>query len=300
MVRKFEFTDILGWSHSRYATFKTCKRQYFYNYYGKSDQENLIQINFLKALSSVPLEIGNISHKILSVVLHRFQSTASDINRDKFRDYTLRRSREIFESKVFSEVYYDQRESIKFEPEILEPVSSALMNFIESDRLNWIREEALVEKEDWLIEPGGYGECRIDGMKAYCKVDFLFPIGEELHVIDWKTGKVDTNKHMDQLRGYATWAAFHYDKSYEQIEPTIAYLLPNYRENSLKLNEYDITEFSKRIRRESEQMYEYCEDPEFNIPLPKEEFSLTENQKICAYCNFRELCGREDIKPQKG
>ena len=35
----FDFSKILGWSVSRYNMFQTCKRQYYYNYYGKYDNK---------------------------------------------------------------------------------------------------------------------------------------------------------------------------------------------------------------------------------------------------------------------
>lgn len=292
MIRRFEYTDILGWSHSRYNTFTTCKRKYYYTYYGQRDRENIIKINFLRSLTSVALEIGNISHQIIKVLLTRIQKSAQEIDREKFADFSLRKAKEIFDIKQFQEVYYKDRGDVDFESEIFEPVITGLTNFLESDRLQWLFEEALTEKDEWLIEPEGFGECRIDNMKAYCKVDFLFPLGDEIHVIDWKTGKVDSTKHSDQLKGYVTWVAFHFGKSYEQIKPTVAYLLPEYSENSLVIDEFEITDFSIQIRKQTDQMYEYCIDPEANTPLAIDQFPLTKNLRICKYCNFRELCDR--------
>ena len=295
MLRRFEFTDVLGWSHSRYNTFTTCKRKYYYTYYGKYDGDNLVKINTLKALTSVPLEIGNISHKIIKVLLTRLQKTAEPIDRERFADFSRRKAKEIFRSKVFQETYYKDREEIDFETEIFEAVAKGLNNFLESERLQWLFEEALTEKEDWLIEPGGFGECRIENMKAFCKVDFLFPLGDEIHVLDWKTGEPNyrkRSKHNEQLKGYVTWVSFHFEKKYNEIVPTVAYLLPEYEENRITVNEFDIDDFAIQIRKQTNKMYEYCEEPERNIPLEKEKFELTKNEKICKYCNFRELCDR--------
>ncbi len=292
MVRKFEFTDILGWSHSRYNTFSTCKRQYYYQYYRKYDIENVVKIAILAKLTSVPLEIGNISHKLIKTLLTRIRKTSDEIDRDRFFDYAERRGKEIFRTQIFQEVYYKERNRVDFETEIYPSVAQAMANLLESDRLEWVFEEALVEKDDWLIEPEGYGECRIDNMKAYCKVDFLFPLGDEIYVLDWKTGK-QSGKHLDQLKGYAAWVSFHFEKDWPQIKSFVAYLLPEYDERSLTINEFDIEEFTERIRRETDAMYEYCAEPEFNIPKEKEAFPMTENLKLCKFCNFRELCGRE-------
>ncbi len=291
MVRKFEYSDILGWSHSRYATFTKCKRQYYYQYYRKYDLENVVKIAVLSKLTSVPLEIGNLSHKLIKTLLTRLRKTSDVIDRVRFFEYAERRSKELFRTKIFQEVYYKEKNRVDFEVEIYPSVSAAMENLLNSERLQWLFEEALVEKDEWLIEPEGFGECRIDDMKAYCKVDFLFPIGNEIHVIDWKTGK-KSDKHREQLRGYAVWVRFHYDKDWSEIKPTVAYLLPEYEENSVGINEFDIEDFSEKIRRETEAMYEYCQEPELNIPKEKEAFPMTENLKLCKFCNYRELCDR--------
>ena len=164
-LRKFEFTDILGWSYSRYNTFQSCKRKYYYEYYRKRDIENVADIGRLKDLTTVPLEIGNISHKLIQALLSRLQKTAAEIDREKFYDYAKRTTFDICREKTFEDVYYGKREAINFETEIFEPVMSAMMNFLSSDRLRWLFEEALATKDDWIIEfeeHNKYGECRID------------------------------------------------------------------------------------------------------------------------------------------
>lgn len=297
MVRKFDYTPLLGWSISRYDTFKLCKRQYYYQYYPKSDTEfGPRKIYTLRDLTSVPLEIGNIAHEVIKTLLERLQKTAKPIERDRFLEYTEKKTRDLSRNKVFSEVYYKAADAIDPETQILPRVIAALSNLIDGPRLPWLMEEAIEKKDEWVIEPDGYGECRIDGQKAYCKVDFLFPVGGEIHIYDWKTGKRDDIKHSKQLRGYVTWAHFHYGADYTRIKPTVAYLLPEYEERSVELNEFDIEDFADRIRSETEEMYEYCDDVQQNLPLPKEHFEMTENLKICAYCNYRELCGRENAK----
>ncbi|REJ77501.1 MAG: PD-(D/E)XK nuclease family protein [Acidobacteria bacterium] len=298
MVLSFPYTPKLGWSISRFDTFKMCKRQYYYQYYGKFDREfDLLRINTLKGLTSVPLEIGNIAHEVIKTLLERLQVTAKPIDRDRFLSYTDKETLRISTGKNFSEVYYKEIDSIEPREAILPRVHLALTNLLDHERLEWLMKEAITEKDDWVIEPDGYGECRIDGQKAYCKVDFLFPVGREIHIYDWKTGKRDDKKHGKQMRGYVTWAHYHYGIDYDRIKPTVAYLLPEYKERSIQIDQDDIEVFADRIREESEEMYEFCEDVEENVPRPKEVFQMTDNLKICAWCNYRELCGREDVRP---
>ncbi|MEO8041050.1 MAG: PD-(D/E)XK nuclease family protein, partial [Acidobacteriota bacterium] len=235
-LRKFEFTDILGWSYSRYNTFQQCKRKYYYEYYRKRDIENVAKIAHLKDLTTVPLEIGNISHKLIQALLSRLQKSAEEIDREKFYDYARRLTFDVCKEKNFEDVYYGKRDAIDFETEIFQPVAVAMKNFLLSDRLQWLFEEALVSKEDWIIEfeeNNRFGECRIDNQKAYCKVDFLFPVEGRLNIIDWKTGKEDYAKHSIQLRGYAGWANFQFGADLSAITTTVAYLLPEYKETTV-------------------------------------------------------------------
>lgn len=294
-LRRFEFTNILGWSYSRFDLFGQCKRKYYYQYYGKYDIESVLKINILKNLTSVPLEVGNISHKLIQRLLKRLQLSSEAIDLEKFFAYAERETLDVCKQQHFEDIYYKKCGEIDFKLEVFSKVSQAMENFLKSDRMQWMFEEALVDKENWIIEhdeKDKFGECRIDNLKSYCKVDFMFPIGNELHILDWKTGKENYSKHSTQLRGYAGWANFHFEKSYSQIKTTIAYLLPQYKETSVEITEYDIDEFAGRVKSQTEEMYKFCEEPELNIPLAKEMFKMTNAVNFCKNCNFRELCER--------
>lgn len=290
--RKFLFTDQLGWSYSRNATFLDCRRKYYFEYYSKYDIPNVLRISVLKNLTNIPLEIGNISHKVIKKLLERLQKTADPLDEERFYSYAHKEGLNIFRTKQFEEIYYREKTAIDYDGEIFPKVRAALENFVASDRLGWILEEALAYKDEWIIEPEGYGECRIDNQKAYYKVDFLFPIEDTIHVLDWKTGKAHFEKHMTQLVGYATWVHFHFGKELDQIKTAVAYLLPDYREHIPDISDVDFAMLADRIRKETDAMYEYCAEPELNIPLPKEEFPMTENTGFCSYCKYRELCDR--------
>ncbi len=302
MIRKFEFTSILGWSVSRFDIFTVCKRQYWYNYYGKFDLEiDAMTINALKNLTSVPLEIGNVTHKVIKTLLDRIKKTTQPIDAERFIDYVNRTTLDITARKKFSEIYYREKDDIDASAEILPAVVDAANNLLGSDRFKWLQSEARERSDEWIVDPEGYGECRIDNLKAYCKVDFLFPVGDELVIIDWKTGKEskpapnrhhDDHKHARQMLGYVIWAHFQFEHDIAKIRPIVAYLLPTYRERTFSKNEFDIQDFTDTIRSETEQMYEYCRDVDENFPKSKEEFPMTTNMMICKFCNFRELCGR--------
>jgi len=87
-IKSFEFTPILGWSFSRYDTFTDCKRKYYYQYYGKFDTEiKRDKIEFLKGLTSIPIEIGTVSHDVIQSILERLLKSTEPIDSEKFEVY---------------------------------------------------------------------------------------------------------------------------------------------------------------------------------------------------------------------
>ena len=287
---KFNFTNILGWSVSRYDKFLMCKRAYYYDYYGKYDVPELRdKIEKLKNLTSIAMEQGNIVHDVIKILLMRLLQTEKPIDKEKFFDYTRRKTEEYINKKIFMEVYYNILPKIDTEKIFLE-TKKFLENFLNSDRYVWILSKAVKNKNKWIIEPPGYGETRIGELKAYCKVDFLFPVEDKIYIIDWKTGKRDEKKHKKQLLGYSLWANFHFKKEPDKIFPIIAYMQPNYQELDIKLNEFDLEEFITIVEKETRELYSMCSDIERNIPKSKDEFVKTNNKKLCSFCNYQELC----------
>ncbi len=289
-IKKFPYTNILGWSISRYDMFANCKRQYFYSYYSKFDAENSYEkIMQLKSLTSCALETGNIVHDIIRDILFRLQKTSKPIDKKKFIIYARKITEEYCEKKTFAEVYYGQKQAVTAS-DIFPSVNKILENFLQSQRLKWIFETAMQASQNWIIEPEGFGETRMDDYKAYCKVDFLIPVNDKIYILDWKTGKQDTDKHSKQLTGYALWAQYHFETSSKDISPSIVYLSPRYQEYSLNLTDKQLEDFKIQVVKETKQMYEYLKDIENNIPKNKEEFKKTDNEFFCRYCNFREIC----------
>ena len=288
-MKKFVFTPKLGWSVSRYNLFETCKRQYYYNYYAKHDPEYPPQkILALKKMTSIPLEVGNIVHDINKTLLERLKITAKKIDEARFYDYAGKMTQTYVQSKTFQEIYYSRMKSVDTET-VFEKVRISLENLLNSDRLTWLIDHAVQKKDEWLIEPPGYGETRIGGMKAYCKVDFLFPVKDRLFIMDWKTGKPDPKKHRRQMVGYTAWATYHFEKDPEKISPIVAYLHPHYKENDIAVNASDIESFAKQIRKETAHMNQFCQDVQKNIPKDKALFT-PKKSRLCDYCNFKALC----------
>jgi hypothetical protein len=286
----YPFTPVLGWSISRYEVFDKCKRQYFYTYYGKYAPEvPAYKINQLKALTSVPLETGNVVHDVLEAFLRRLQKSDRDIDEARFFEFAHQLVTKYFSEKTFIEQYYG------YEPgadigRAVEKIDTCLRSFTASPVYNWIFMAALHDRADWLIEPDGYGETRLDGMKVYCKMDFLLPVDNCIYILDWKTGRRDEAKHARQLLGYSAAASSAFALPWNRIFPRIVYLYPQFDEMEIKVSDGDLQNFIGQIREQTEAMYRFCRDAQNNLPLGIEEFPMSPSPPLCRQCRFRELC----------
>lgn len=289
-ITQYPFTPLLGWSASRYDTFSICKRKYFYQYYGKYDDEwPEKRITQFKGLTSVPLIAGTIVHKVIETLLSRLRTTADAINRVKFSDFVNREIEHQIKINDFEERVYGAVSAVE-SADTATTVEACLERFMDGPRFQWLIRDAARHSDEWIIDPPGYGESRIGDLKIYCKADFLFPVGDELHIIDWKTGRPDRKKHRKQLMGYSTWAAHQFNIDAERVKPTIAYLQPVYEEIHETFNVFDLERFGNEVQAETDEMGEYCQDVERNIPRDKADFPKTRQDTVCIRCKFRGLC----------
>jgi Mlc titration factor MtfA (ptsG expression regulator) len=72
----------------------------------------------------------------------------------------------------------------------------------------------------------------------------------------------------------------------------LAYLKDGYSEVVPEISERDIENFKDDMIAETRAMQNLNLDIENNTPVAKNEFTLTESEGKCKYCEFRELCGR--------
>lgn len=286
----YPFTPILGWSISRYELFDKCRRQYFYSYYSKYTADiPTYKIKQLKGLTSVPLETGNVVHDVLEAFLKRLQQSETAIDETRFFDFAHKLADRYFTEKTFIELFYGYQREIDMK-KVYGKIDSCLRNFIRSSCYSWIYMIALQSRQNWMIEPAGYGETRLNGLKAYCKMDFLLPVGDAVYILDWKTGRRDEVKHGAQLMGYAAATNSNFSIPWNRIFPRIVYLYPEFEEFEISFATGDLERFFLRIKEQSEEMYALCKSVEQNVPLAIDSFPKNPSPALCKQCRFRELC----------
>ncbi len=286
----YPYTPILGWSISRYEVFDKCKRQYFYTYYGKyATDVPQYKMSLLKELTSVPLETGNVVHDVMEAFLKRLQASERDIDENRFYEFARTLVKKRFSEKTFMERHYGYEEKIDI-GRALEKIDACLRNFIESPCYSWIFMKALHDRRNWIIEPSGYGETRLNGKKVYCKMDFLLPVDDCVYILDWKTGGRNEARHAMQLTGYSAAASSMFSLPFSRIFPRIVYLHPKFDEMEMTITDVDRDRFYDAIETQTAEMYAWCTDVERNIPLPIDRFSPSPSPSLCRQCRFRELC----------
>ena len=296
MIRlpSFPYTPVLGWSSTRAEIFRTCRRRYFYQYYAKYDREiPMGRILHLKTLSSIPMTIGTGVHDILATVLTRLQKSSRELDEARLDQHVETSVQNLLNGIKLQEVYYKERPAPSLE-ELLEPIRECLSSFLASERYGWVRKN-IHGNADCLIEPPGYGETRLRGMKIYSKVDFLFQLRGETVILDWKTGRPDPAKHRRQMLAYAAWAENNLDAPAGSIRCILAYLQPGYEEIEAVPTEAELDALAAEVSADIQQMKALCRDPEQNVPVEKEQFPMTERLGYCRHCQYRKLCDRVDV-----
>jgi len=144
-------------------------------------------------------------------------------------------------------------------------------------------------------EQGGDVEHFIfEGVKVYAIPDYAYKIGDEVHIHDWKAGKIKAEQHRLQLSLYALWAMVKHGAALNNIFLYVEYL------NEGQVLPFQITEEeleqTKVLMSDSVgQMTEYLVDHDRvkNEPIPKDEWELALDPASCEQCNFYELCKPE-------
>ena len=90
--------------------------------------------------------------------------------------------------------------------------------------------------------------------------------------------------------GYSAAANSMFSMPWNRIFPRIVYLYPEFDEMEIAATASDKENFFKKIKDQTEMMYERCSDVEKNIPRPMEEFPMNPSPSLCRQCKFRELC----------
>ena len=305
MLAVRELKNDFSWSRSRDGNFQECRRRYYYQYYGSwggwspDAPAEIRRLYVLKQLSSRQQWAGRTVHDAIEMALHAI-ADGRDIPVEPFIHDVLERMRAEWRSSHAARYWDAPKTAALFEHEyrvdlpreawkaMSRNVETCLRNFFRLPLLAAIRRTS---PEHWSIEHWSK-TFDFEGTSMWIAPDFGFWTDEgRLALVDWKTG----GKHGDgasfQLGCYALYA-------YELlgVPPAKVELLEvNLREPEVFSHDWDderLEAVREQLRLSIRSMKAYLADPENNVARI-EDFELTEELRLCRWCNYRAVCRPE-------
>ena len=280
-----------SWSLSRHDTFMSCRRRYFYTYYGVYEDSEVAR---LKRLSALPLWAGHVVHDALERLLKE---------RDELPSATEQEA--IVRAAVHEQMLRDWRESESgtdgfrlFEHEYAQPVqqedkrllvtivmrslrnafrSETLRGAFEAGRARWLTVEDLVSFE-------------VGDVPVRLRMDLAYRDRDgRVLIVDWKTGRGEGRFNAAQVAGYALYArASGWVEQAEDLRTELAYLVvPKYVRR--QVTAAALEQAAGFIEKSAAGMRALLTDREANRAR-LEDFPMIDRPQACRRCNYRKLC----------
>jgi hypothetical protein len=280
-----------SWSVSRHDSFQTCRRRYYYSYYGSEEDP---EIRRLKKLSALPLWAGSVVHD----AIESFLKTHDHLPPREAQDALVR-------AAVHSEMLQAWRQSeggtdgfrlfeheygVKVEQEdkklLVTKVTRSLRNFFQSPTL---AEAFAAGRERWLTVED-LVSFHVDGTEVFVRMDLAYRDREgKVVIVDWKTGRGEGRFSEVQVAGYALYAAEQgWVASADDLRTELAYLaLPRYVRR--RVDERKLKHARAFIEKSARNMRALLIDTDGNLAR-LDDFPMIDRPRVCRRCNFRRLC----------
>ncbi len=295
------------WSKSRAAVFNFCRRKYYFRYYhhwggwdaGAEPSVRLAYI--LGKMVSMPALVGTAVHDCLG---RHFSALKNGQDRPLPPERPVEAMRRAWKAArdglwksnpkrypPLFELYYDRLPPKEELREMADKARRAVTNLKESPLYARIRS---LNREDivWSDSPdSGFSEqsCfSVEPFEAIALPDLVFREGDDTVIVDWKTGRADDDDRL-QMGAAAIWTAQRFAVPPGRIRAVNAYLDPG-REEEFEIDDKLTNLAAKTIRGEMEAMAAYLSDRGKNLPAPMTEFPRVDNQRLCRWCEFQEIC----------
>ncbi|UOQ95259.1 PD-(D/E)XK nuclease family protein [Halobacillus shinanisalinarum] len=306
-VRRF---PELSWSLSRHKTMLTCLRKYAYDYYVShngwlTNGDSLARQAYrLKKITNLEMHFGSVVHdliyQIIQNVLGGKEIPSEEAVVDEIRHHLNRgfvestRKEHLWHSRpkhytMLHEIYYSQTNTLPSSKitKITDRLYTTVKNFYASQSFA----DVLNQQNMQFIESEKFRYLKVDGTKIFVVMDLVYKDLQQNKwvIVDWKTGK-SSDEDRNQLALYALYLQQkHSIESLDDIIIRNEYLLEGTNVEH-KLSEHDLINVQRLYQISIDQMKNHLLDSEQNQPLPIEQFPMQEDPRICARCNYQELC----------
>ena len=312
-----QLKNTFSWSFSAAEAFEQCRRRRYWSKYGmwggwartaSDEQKKAYRLNKMDNRWGL---MGQAAENAIMWVLKQHQQ-GNPVNADAAwktiaRPFMSKKWNESLEGNWRSapkqfcclrDHYYSKlsgEEEKEAKRKVAAQIQNCIQNFIDKVLPRVGKIQPAQEFQIATPEAGGDVEHFIyEGVKIYSIPDYAYKIGDEVHIHDWKAGKIKADQHKLQLSLYALWAIVKHGASLDKIFLYVEYL------NEGQVLPFQITaeqlDKTKALMSDSVgEMTEYLvdHDRDKNEPLPKEEWELAMDPASCGLCDFYELCKPE-------
>ncbi|MGZ9585445.1 PD-(D/E)XK nuclease family protein [Paenibacillus marinisediminis] len=302
-----------SWSPSRHNLFQECRRKYYYHYYAAHNGWYMDappmarQAYRLKQMTNLYLVFGESVHKLAeeAVKLYHNYGRVMDVEEMKRRIRALlnqayKDSRDVEAWKLqpkqrtmLQEMYYygglldSTKDTIKRRIPILAERllgSDSMQHYMNADGCHLVELEQLntIDLGDTMV---------------YVKLDFMYRQAGRYIIVDWKTGQED-ERNDTQLRLYGWYVHEHYGVPYEHIDIRTEYLLSGQCKVDVVAEE-EMEHLVAYAEQSIAAMRGYMQDTALNAPKEMQFFEVTDDERKCRRCSFREMCEGAKPRPQE-
>ena len=296
----------IEWSYSRRELFERCLMWYYFNYYGAKsgtakNEPRKQELRFLKSLSNRHLRAGEILHLVIRTYLKQLKD-----GQEWTLDRLLRWARDIYNADLRSSVSYQQGRTIidprsrsKLLAEFYFNLPNAKVLWEESEaRLvkgltNFVMRPELERFRRGAVHPQSLIEetirLREDHFSLKGQIDYAYPEGERIVVLDWKLGASSGGEDSLQLLSYALVAMKHFACPPEALD-----LFKVHLEDGgvfpYKVRDEEIRRAKARIIQDSERMQTVDHYGRNGIASA---FTPCRQSRVCSMCPFQQFCAKE-------
>lgn len=295
-----------SWSVSRERLFRTCRRAYYYTYYGswggwEADTDaRTRKLYILKNMTTLEMWAGSIVHETIAEALRRYalkgavirtgelQARAREKLRNGWRDAVGRAWERSPKKTNLFRLYYGNGRTLPEEDteRTKRRVYDCLAAFADSAVL---RDITSVSHLNW--QPvDTLDSFALDGLKVWCAIDFAYqdPTGKT-RIMDWKTGREDAESLRTQLACYSFYAhdVWH-------VHPDQQRLMGVFLQDGARVSEYPnsrdvLAETRQMIVNSAAEMRQCLVDVEANRAR-EEDFPVAQDDHPCKRCSYRDVC----------
>ncbi len=302
-----EITNELTWSVSRDRLFRTCKRAYYYHYYGswggweKSAPKRVRRLYILKNMQNIWMWAGGIVHSTIAEALQSYLFSGRHVEKAAIIETARLKLRHGWREAIdkdwqlspkktnLFELYYGNGRNLpaKQTEQVKDRVYGCLSAFAESPILSRIHatEAGRCKSVDTL------DSFSVDGdLKVWCAIDFAFTGSQGmLNVLDWKTGGEHPKELRTQLACYCLYAVTVWGVPLEKQRLAGVFLKDNARISNYPVSGKDLNDTRDLIFSGVEEMRSFLDGPEENRAR-EEDFPGCGDAPVCMKCNFRGIC----------